>query len=453
MSKSDHWVASEDRFVSDTIFAVASGTGKSGVSVIRISGPQAKHALDYLTSQPLEPRRASVRRLMTPDGGVIDEALCLWFPAPNSFTGEDCVEFHCHGALSITALMLETLGSLPDFRLALPGEFSRRAFDHGRMDLSEIEGLADLIDSETEQQRQQAIRQMTGSLGREIDRWRTDLISILSLFEAELDFSDEGDVGSGLIDEAERRLKRLRNELERSLASASHGERIRDGISILLAGPPNAGKSTLLNVLAKRDVAIVSAIPGTTRDLVEVRLDLGGFAVTLLDSAGLRDSSDVIEQEGVRRMLQRAETAEIVLWLYPPDKMDLVEPSVLSERASLVLPVATQIDRLADRPKGLAVSALTGEGIPDLIEALTGKIRELSETSNEGAVLTRARHREAVSEARLSIDRALAALHGDGIELVVEDIRLAMRAIARVTGHVGVEDVLDQLFSQFCIGK
>ena len=302
--------------MSDTIFAVATGQGKSGVSVVRVSGPDASVAVALFNIGPLEPRRATLRRLRAADAEIIDEALCLWFPGPDSFTGEDTLEFQCHGAVSIVARMLELLGRVPGFRLARPGEFSRRALDNGRMDLVQAEGLADLIDSETEQQRQQAMRQLTGGLSREVDQWRSELIAILALFEADLDFSDEGDVDSGVLSEAEFRLSQLKGQMVKVLATGDRGERLREGVTIVLAGAPNAGKSTLINALAQRDIAIVSAIPGTTRDIVEARLDLGGYPVTVLDTAGLRISADEIEQEGVRRMLARASAADIVVWIY-----------------------------------------------------------------------------------------------------------------------------------------
>ena len=439
--------------MTETIFAVATGRGKSGLSVIRVSGPDAAKALDFLHVGSLRPRRASLRRLKTPDGRIIDEALCLWFPGPDSFTGEDTVEFQCHGALSVVALMMEMLGLVPGFRLARPGEFSRRSLDNGRMDLTEAEGLSDLIDSETEQQRQQAIRQLAGGLSREIDHWRADLIGVLALFEADLDFSDEGDVDTAVLVESESRLSRIRDQMGKVLATGTRGERLREGITIVLAGAPNAGKSTLLNVLAQRDIAIVSSIPGTTRDVVEVRLDLGGYPVTLLDTAGLRESSDSIEQEGVRRMLARAAVADIVVWLRSGDEVDLAIPDEIRSIPGLLMSVVTQIDRYEVDWEGLAISALTGEGMDEFVLTLTELVHDLMGQDGEGAVLTRARHREAVAEAVESVDRALAVLHSTGTELVVEEVRIAMRAIARVTGHVGVDDILDQLFSQFCIGK
>jgi len=349
--------------------------------------------------------------------------------------------------------MLKTLGAVEDCRLALPGEFSRRAFDHGRMDLAAIEGLADLIDSETEQQRQQALRQMMGGLSREIDHWRDDLIGILALFEAELDFADEGDVDGQIIQKAQVELSSVRAKMERVLALGDRGERLREGLTIVLAGPPNSGKSTLLNALARRDIAIVSPIAGTTRDIVEARLDLGGYAVTLLDTAGMRETDDPIEQEGVRRMLQRAELADIVLWLNSAACVAEPPPSSLMRSGVKLIPITTQIDRVTGDVSSLGVSAVTGLGIDSLVERLTELSIEQSASGQEGAILTRARHRQAVSIALEALDRALAILPLKDVELVAEEVRLALRSIGEITGHVGVEDVLDQLFFQFCIGK
>ena len=439
--------------MSDTIFAVATGRGKSGVSVIRVSGPDAASALILFGIGALEPRRAALRTLLGPDQLVIDQALCLWFPGPASFTGEDTLEIQCHGAVSVVSLILEGLGRIPGFRLALPGEFSRRALDNGRMDLAEAEGLADLIDSETEQQRRQAIRLLTGGLSRDVDRWRAELIAVLAMFEAELDFSDEGDVDTGVLAIAENRLSKLREHIAYVLASSARGERLRDGLTVVLTGAPNAGKSTLLNVLAQRDVAIVSSIPGTTRDIVEARLDLGGYPVTLLDTAGLRVSSDPVEQEGITRMLARASAADIVVWLRKAGDLDTELPEAFNGVSGTIIKVITQIDLGPKEADELSISSVTGEGIDQLISVLTKLAEELTGQSGDSPVLTRARQREAVSEALESIDRALAILHSPGTELIVEEVRIAMRAIARVTGHVGVDDILDQLFSEFCIGK
>ena len=439
--------------MTDTIFALASGRGPAGISVIRVSGPSSRLVFETLAGGLPEPRRSVLRRLKSPDGLVIDEALCLWLPGPNSFTGEDGVEFHCHGATSVIALMLQCLGKIPNCRLAQPGEFSRRAFDNGRMDLAAIEGLADLIDSETEHQRQQAVRQMMGGLSREIDQWREDLIGILALFEAELDFADEGDVDGHVLKKAEQELFAVSAKMARVLALGDRGERLREGLTIVLAGPPNSGKSTLLNALARRDVAIVSPIAGTTRDIVEARLDLGGYAVTVLDTAGMRETADPIEQEGVRRMLARAETADIVLWLNSATEGPNEPPLSLMRPGIHIVRVVTQIDRGSTRPEALAISAVTGAGIDSLVERLTALAADQSARGDEGAILTRARHRQAVGKAATAVDRALAILASAGTELVAEEVRLAVRSIGEITGHVGVEDVLDHVFSQFCIGK
>ena len=439
--------------MTDTIFAVASGRGPAGISVIRASGPASRMVFESLAGRLPEPRRAVLRQLKAPNGLVIDEALCLWLPGPNSFTGEDGVEFHCHGASSVIALMLQCLGTITNCRLAQPGEFSRRAFDNGRMDLAAIEGLADLIDSETEHQRQQAVRQMMGGLSREIDQWRDDLIGILALFEAELDFADEGDVDGQVLNRAEQELLAVSARMARVLALGDRGERLREGLTVVLAGPPNSGKSTLLNALARRDVAIVSPIAGTTRDIVEARLDLGGYAVTLLDTAGMRETVDPVEQEGVRRMLARAETADIVVWLNSAAEDQSEPPVSLTSPGVKVLRVVTQIDRVSTAPAAFAISAVTGAGIDPLVQRLTELAAEQSARGDEGVILTRARHRQAVGVATMAVDRALAILKSAGTELVAEEVRLAVRSIGEITGHVGVEDVLDQVFSQFCIGK
>ena len=439
--------------MTDTIFAVATGRGQAGVAIIRVSGPASGLVFERLAGPLPRPRHAVLRKLRTEQDLLIDETLCLWFAGPTSFTGEDCVEFHCHGSISVIALMLETIGRMPDCRLAEPGEFSRRAFQNGRMDLSAIEGLADLIDSETEQQRQQAIRQMMGGISRETDGWRDQLIGILALFEADLDFSDEKDVDSAVLDRAQTQLGDLSRAMMQVLAHADRGERIREGLTVMLAGPPNSGKSTLLNALARRDVAIVSPIAGTTRDIVEARLDLGGFAVTVLDTAGMRTTDDPIEREGVRRMLARSEAADLVLWLTSSVGTQEPAPLELQSLGDRFIPVTTQIDRGKTKALDLGVSAVTGVGMDRLIRRLTDIASKDAASSSESVILTRARHREAVIEAKAAVDRALAGLQRVGTELVAEDIRLAVRAIGRITGHVGVEAILDHVFSQFCIGK
>jgi len=439
--------------VTDTIFALATGRGSAGIAVIRVSGVGSGAVFEAIAGPLPQARRATVRKLRTADGLVIDEALCLWFPGPDSFTGEDSFEFHCHGAISVIAVMLKTLGGFMGFRLAQPGEFSRRAFENGRMDLAAVEGLTDLIDSETEQQRQQAVRQMMGGLSREIDLWRGQLIEVLALLEADLDFVDESDVDNGVTDQAKGLLQTLKDRMAASFALGERGERLREGVTVVLAGPPNSGKSTLLNSLARRDVAIVSPIAGTTRDIVEVRLDLNGYAVTLLDTAGMRETEDPIEQEGVRRMVDRASSADILLWLSASDLPEVPIPVTVGGSAPIRLKLNTHCDRVVTDRGGLHISAVTGEGMDRLIELLTERVAAASSTEGERAVLTRARHREAVGVALAALDRGLAIGHLANPELLAEEVRAALAAIGQITGHVGVEAVLDQLFSQFCIGK
>jgi tRNA modification GTPase len=440
--------------VSDTIYAPATARGRSALAVIRISGPHTRFVVETITGALPEPRRMRLSLFRSAQGEVIDQGLCVVFPGPASPTGEDCAEFHCHGSPSVVSAMLEALSFFPQCRLALPGEFARRALANGRMDLAEIEGLGDLLEAETSAQRRQALRQMLGALGRETDRWREDLLMCSALIEADLDFSDEGDVDRHALDEALRRLKVLRDSFARALEQAQIGERVRDGFMVVLAGPPNAGKSTLLNLLARRDVAIVSPIPGTTRDIVEVRLDLGGYPVTLVDTAGMRESSDEIEREGMRRMITRAATADAVIWLCPPEDRSSQPPEIIVQSDAPIWRVATQSDRApVEGDFDGIISAVTGEGIDDLVSRLNTFATIKTDVGAESVILTRARHREAVMEALESVDRALENGHSQGVELLAEDLRLAARAIGRITGHVGVEDILDRLFSTFCIGK
>ena len=448
------FMSKSDRFGSDTIYAPATAPGRAGVSILRFSGPNARFGFETIAGALPEPGRAVLRLLRSVDGAVIDQALCLYFAAPKSFTGEDVGEFQIHGSPAVLKSCLDRLAALPGFRLAEPGEFARRAFENGQMDLASVEGLADLIEAETEAQRRQALRQMMGGLSREVDQWRQALIEVLALFDAALDFADEADVDSDVLIRAKGLLAALYEQMTAALSYGDRGERIREGAVVLLAGPPNAGKSTLLNALARREVAIVSEIPGTTRDLIEVRLDLGGYPVTVIDSAGMRESADPIEKEGVRRSLERAESADLILWLEAAGDERKGPPMPLREAGAEILEVVTQIDRLSGHSDGaINISAQTGEGMEALITRLSAEITKRFETSAVSAVLSRARHREAVLEAVDFVDRALRSGQESGAELIAEDIRLAARAIGRITGHIGAEDILDQLFSSFCIGK
>ncbi len=432
----------------DTIFATASGFGRSAVCLIRISGDRSRFILETIAGTVPEPRRAALRILREPGSDEpLDQALVLWMPGPQSFTGEDQAELHIHGGLATRSAVLRALGSLEGCRPAEAGEFTRRAFLNGRMDLSRVEGLADLIDAETEAQRRQALRQLEGRLGDASEKWREDVLQVLALLEANLDFSDEGDVPEDLDAEIARRLSVLRDELQHVLANRS-GERLREGLSVVLAGPPNAGKSTLLNALAQRDIAIVSPIAGTTRDTIEVHCDLGGLPVIMTDTAGLRDSQDVIEQEGVSRARAKAQDADVVLWLIPPEGTGM-EPPV----ARRLLKVCTKSDLNRVRHDcDFSVSAATGEGLPELISRLEDEA-EIVLGHGDG-IVTRERHRKALGRAHDSLAKAIAMIAAAGpVEFIAEEVRLASRAIGEITGRVDVEHVLDRLFSSFCIGK
>jgi tRNA modification GTPase len=407
-----------------------------------------------------EPRQAQLSTLRDASGAPLDQALVLWFPGPQSETGEDVAELQLHGGRAVIAAVLRSLGELPGFRLAEPGEFTRRAFENGRLDLAAVEGLADLIGAETEAQRRQAFAQAAGILGRTADRWRSKLVEALARVEAALDFSDEGDVPADVVEGARAAAAELETEIRVALVGAGRAERLREGLVVAIAGPPNAGKSTLLNWIAGRDVAIVSAHAGTTRDVLEVHLDLGGYPITLLDTAGVRPTEDPVEQEGVRRAQERSASADLVLWIEEASRLLAVPPDISHLTGTTVWIVAGKADLLptcgtSKLPPAVradyTVSAHTGAGIPELLEGLS---RYAQETfgAGEPALVTRARHRQALEDASAALDRARQL--GPGAEdLVAEELRLAARALERLVGRIGVDDVLDQLFSSFCIGK
>lgn len=434
----------------DTIFAPASGAGRSAIAVIRVSGPATAAGLRTLVGSTPEARRAVVRALRDPHTSeVLDRPLVLWLPGPASFTGEDVAELHIHGGTAVRAAVLAALGGLDGFRAAEPGEFTRRAFLNGRMDLTEVEGLADLIDAETEAQRRQAMRQLDGALATIVADWRERLIDTLAWYEAALDFSDEDDVPPGAAAAAAERLHAIRLEVEAELKRASQGQRLRDGFVVVIAGPPNAGKSTLLNALARREVAIVSPHAGTTRDAIEVRCDLGGLPVVFVDTAGLRGTTDPVEQVGIERARQRIHGADLVLWLAGPDQdFDMEEVEFVSR-----IRVATKADYSSHADHGdLAVSARTGIGMDSLLDSVQQKAVDALVGSGD-AVLTRERHRNAFENLAASLARGEAVASSGQDELAAEDVRLALRALGRVTGSVDVEDILDRIFSTFCIGK
>lgn len=429
-----------------TIVALSSAAGRAGVAVVRLSGSRVRFVIETISGTLPSARRASLRTLRDPVGQAIDQALVLYFPGPASFTGQDVAELHIHGARAVLARLLQVLCDLPGIRLAEPGEFTRRAFEAGKLDLSEVEGLIDLIDSETEWQRRQALRQMDGALGVAAANWRRSLIEAMALLEAEIDFSDEADVKGPLIERALATAGDVLGQLREALGGFARGERIREGFVVVLAGPPNAGKSSLLNALARRDVAIVSPIAGTTRDAIEVRLDLAGLPVTLIDTAGLRDSTDPIEAEGVRRARALAEKADLVLSLRAIDS----DPDRLHGGEG-VIALATKVDLAGVVRRGeVRVSAQTGEGIPELLTLMAERLA--GQGAVEPALLTRERHRVAVGQAIDALERVGSGRH-DQAELLAEDLRLAVRALERLLGRVDIEDVLDQLFAGFCIGK
>ena len=526
-----------------TIFALSSGPGKAGVAVIRVSGPAAREALVRMASPEVLDRRAGLRRIVHPvTGDVLDHALVLFFAGPRSETGEDVAEFQVHGGRAVVRAVLEALGNIPGCRLAEPGEFARRAFDNGKLDLVEIEALADLVDAETEAQRRLALRS-GGVLSTLYEGWRSKLIEIAALVEAAIDFSDEGDVGAKAFAAGRERATPLLKEIRAHLDDGHRGEILREGFRVALLGAPNAGKSSLLNALARRDAAIVSEEAGTTRDVIEVRLDLSGLPVIVSDTAGIREAKGEVEREGIRRSMSAARNAELVLWLYEPGG-DATPPSTISRETLLLVetkadlmphptsptahatplpstgrgrgwgeqpggpPEATrscrsptptlsargegevfssplgekmparrgganeggrmrgQLSSLDDQndrsptptlsPGGegaqSSISTQTGAGIEALIRLIATRAGEAVGTNGDQLVITQVRHRQHLEGASRSMERFLAG-DPDAVELRAEDVRQAAHALGRITGRVDVEDVLDQIFSRFCIGK
>jgi tRNA modification GTPase len=442
----------------DTIFALSSGHGRAGVAVIRISGPAAGVALDRMAAPRPKPRAAAFRRVRHPGTDeVLDEALVLWFPAPRSETGEDMAELQVHGGRAVIQGVLAALGSLEGFRLAEPGEFARRALDNGKLDLTGAEGLADLIDAETAAQRRQALRQATGSLHRLYEGWRQRLIGAMARMEAAIDFSDEPDVVAGTAQAARAEAEGLAREIAGHLDDGHRGEILREGVHVVLAGPPNAGKSSLLNALARRDVAIVSEEAGTTRDVIEVKLELDGLPVIVSDTAGLREAAGKVEREGMRRTVARAREADLVLWLIDVTAPAAAVPTEIAARSDRTLVVANKMDLLPGDvlhplPAGaIGISVLTGDGMDALARRLTAFVQARIGES-EAPVLTQARHRQQLERCLAALTSFLGAPLGE-LELRAEDLRCAAQALGRITGAVDAEDVLDQVFSRFCIGK
>jgi tRNA modification GTPase len=455
-----------------TIYAlgtpVPSRARPGALSVIRFSGPRATDALIFLTERKAfergrsardpalaEPRRMTLRTLLDPvTGEAIDRGLAVWFEAPSTETGETMVELHLHGGRGVVNGALAAIGKLGFCRLAEPGEFTRRAFEHGKLDLTAAEAIADLVAAETDQQRRLALEQMGGALHRLYEDWRTLGLRALAHLEAAIDFPDE-DLPAGIDDEVRAGIARLRGEIAAHLADR-RGERLREGLGIAIIGPPNAGKSSLLNLLARRDAAIVSETAGTTRDVIEVHLDLGGWPVVLADTAGLRETGDAIEQEGVRRAEARAQAADLRLLVldasgdWQAEMQRLTRPSA-HWNAAVDIVVANKVDlALVDAVGVVPLSAVSGAGLPELLARIERSVAHLMEQDTGAPPLTRARHREALAEAEAALGRALAAPE---LALAAEDVRLAMRAIGRITGTVRIDELLDVIFRDFCIGK
>jgi tRNA modification GTPase len=443
-----------------TIFALSSGQPPAAIAIVRISGSQAGRALETIAGRMPLPRIATRALLRNGNRQPIDDAVVLWFAGPASATGEDVAEFHVHGGRAVLASLFAALSAIPDVRPAEPGEFTRRAFENGKLDLTEAEGLDDLIHADTDQQRRQALRQLKGALGDKARQWREQIIEASALIEAGIDFSDEGDVPEQLIAPALARIAQLSDEIEHVLEAQGRSERLRGGLVVAIAGPPNVGKSTLINQLARRDVAIVSPHAGTTRDVIEVHLDLEGYPVTVIDTAGIRETADPVEQEGVRRARIRAAEADLVLWL--ADAIDAGLPAADGGMPRTSTPVWTVRNKIdlgtaapgisqGSRDFQFAISAARGDGLADLIAELVGFAREHFGAA-EDALIGRERQRTLLRQAADALRRSL-HIAGQSEELIAEELRAAGHALGRLLGRVDVEDILDVIFREFCVGK
>lgn len=446
----------------ETIFALSSGRPPSAISIVRLTGPSAGTVLARVAGKMPASRMATHVTLRDPHQQPIDEAVVLWFPAPASVTGEDVAELHVHGGRAVLAALFAVLSRFEGVRAAEPGEFTRRAFENGKLDLTEAEGLDDLIHADTDRQRRQALRQLKGLLGDKARRWREQIIEASALIEVGLDFSDEADVPAELLAPALVKIETLLAEIEEVLAAQARSERLREGLVVAIAGPPNVGKSTLINQLARREVAIVSPYAGTTRDIIEVQLDLDGYPVTVIDTAGIRETKDPVEQEGVRRARARASEADLVLWMSDPqqelipeqcsapvwrvrNKVDLGGPGPGAGQAK------EHVGALRSDNIAFGISASRGDGIDELTGAIVAFAQDYLGTG-EGALIGRERQRKLLEQVAASLRRSLAsASHGE--ELAAEDLRAASYSLGRLLGRVDVDDILDVIFRQFCIGK
>jgi tRNA modification GTPase len=455
----------------DTIFALSSGRPPTAIAIVRVSGPQAGIALEAIAGRIPAPRVATRGLLHDADNQPVDDAVVLWFPGPASATGEDVAEFHVHGGRAVLAALFAVLSALDGVRPAEAGEFTRRAFENGKLDLTEAEGLDDLIHADTDRQRRQALRQLSGLLGDRARHWRAQIIEASALIEAGIDFSDEGDVPEQLMAPALARIGKLSGEIEAVLGAQGRSERLREGLVVAIAGPPNVGKSTLMNQLARREVAIVSPHAGTTRDVIEVQLDLVGYPVTVIDTAGIRETDDPVEREGVRRARARAAEADLVLWLVDAERRDemglpaiegntpiwMVRNKIDLDAAASPDIVAANLCQPAAGPERyfdetrFAISASRGDGLPDLLVALVAFAANYF-GSGEEALIGRVRQRSLLIETVASLRRSV-EVAGQGEELVAEELRTAAYSLGRLLGRVDVEDVLDVIFRDFCIGK
>ncbi len=437
----------------DTIFALSSGSLPSGVAVLRLSGSACQLILTSLGVSKITARKMHLRQFFDPlTLDILDEGLVCFFPAPYSFTGEDCVELHVHGGKAVVARFLEVLGNFENVRMAEAGDFTRRAFENGKLDLTEIEGLGDLIAAETEFQRRQAVQQAGGRFRLKLERWRSELLQCRAFLEAEFDFSDEDDVPDTMRDYILSKVTGLIDELDREFSSGSKGEIIRDGFRVALMGAPNSGKSSLLNALAGRNIAIVTNIAGTTRDVIECKVDIGGMPVVLFDTAGIRFTDDVVEIEGIRRAREVGALADLVLWLIASDELGSLPETDLPN----VVFVFSKDDLAADISDddaiaGLSFNVISPDGIDRLLAFLETEVRLIADSSNE-ALITRERHRIELLNVLFSLQKVGYLLDANSV-LAGEELRIACDAIGRLTGAVGVEDLLDVIFSQFCIGK
>lgn len=432
-----------------TIFALSSGGGRAGVAVIRLSGTAVRSTLQTMTGKVPEPRYATLATIRDPENkAVLDKGLVLFFSGPHSFTGEDVGEFHVHGGPAVVEGLLACLARQPDLVAAGPGQFTRRAFDNGKLDLTQVEGLADLIEAETPQQAAQALRQMDGALSRLYEGWRTALVRALAYGEAGLDFSDE-EVPEDLMAAVKPDVAVVAQAITVHLADGGVAQRLRDGVTVVLTGKPNVGKSSLLNRLAQSDAAIVSARPGTTRDVVKARIALDGVPVTLVDTAGIRDAEDEIEAEGVRRAERALEEADLVLHVLDASEEDPAMFHVKQDDQTLIIAHKSDLNHWQQEAHILPVSSKTGEGMEILLHTLSDRLGLVADAQG-GQALTRTRHRQALEDCLVHLNRFMAQT--DTV-LAAEDLRLAIRDLGRITGRVDVEDLLDVIFADFCIGK